>query len=113
MADRARYTSVSTVGSGPDVLFVHGWPVSGATFRLLLPHLDEQDRAVAELQQASRQLDALGAIRYRDEAEREPPDRAPVERLTAAHEIRDGGDHSLRSFPEHIGRILVFAGMYT
>lgn len=28
-----------SVGNGPDVLFVHGWPVSGATFRLLLPHL--------------------------------------------------------------------------
>jgi pimeloyl-ACP methyl ester carboxylesterase len=28
-----------TVGSGPDVLFVHGWPVSSATFRTLLPHL--------------------------------------------------------------------------
>jgi pimeloyl-ACP methyl ester carboxylesterase len=27
------------VGRGPDVLFVHGWPVSGATFRCLLPHL--------------------------------------------------------------------------
>lgn len=27
------------VGSGPDVLFVHGWPVAGATFRHLLPHL--------------------------------------------------------------------------
>jgi pimeloyl-ACP methyl ester carboxylesterase len=27
------------VGTGPDVLFVHGWPVSGATFRHLLPHL--------------------------------------------------------------------------
>jgi haloalkane dehalogenase len=27
------------VGSGPDVLFVHGWPVSGATFRTLLPFL--------------------------------------------------------------------------
>jgi pimeloyl-ACP methyl ester carboxylesterase len=27
------------VGTGPDVLFVHGWPVSGATFRRLLPHL--------------------------------------------------------------------------
>lgn len=26
-------------GSGPDVLFVHGWPVSGATFRTLLPYL--------------------------------------------------------------------------
>lgn len=26
-------------GVGPDVLFVHGWPVSGATFRALLPHL--------------------------------------------------------------------------
>jgi pimeloyl-ACP methyl ester carboxylesterase len=28
-------------GTGPDVLFVHGWPVSGATFRTLLPHLSE------------------------------------------------------------------------
>ena len=27
------------VGSGPDVLFLHGWPVSGATWRKLLPHL--------------------------------------------------------------------------
>jgi haloalkane dehalogenase len=27
------------VGAGPDVLFVHGWPVSSATFRTLLPHL--------------------------------------------------------------------------
>jgi len=27
------------IGTGPDVLFVHGWPVSGATFRALLPHL--------------------------------------------------------------------------
>lgn len=27
------------IGQGPDVLFVHGWPVSGATFRKLLPHL--------------------------------------------------------------------------
>jgi haloalkane dehalogenase len=27
------------VGTGPDVLFVHGWPVHGATFRKLLPHL--------------------------------------------------------------------------
>lgn len=27
------------VGTGPDVLLVHGWPVSGATFRTLLPHL--------------------------------------------------------------------------
>lgn len=29
------------LGSGPDVLFVHGWPVSGATFRKLLPYLAE------------------------------------------------------------------------
>lgn len=29
------------VGTGPDVLFVHGWPVSGATFRTLLPDLAE------------------------------------------------------------------------
>lgn len=30
------------VGSGPDVLFVHGWPCHGATFRRLLPHLADQ-----------------------------------------------------------------------
>ena len=43
-----RYLDVGTgevayrrVGTGPDVLFVHGWPVSSATFRLLLPHLSE------------------------------------------------------------------------
>ena len=29
-------------GTGPDVLFVHGWPVSGATFRKLLPHLTDK-----------------------------------------------------------------------
>jgi pimeloyl-ACP methyl ester carboxylesterase len=27
------------VGQGPDVLFVHGWPVNSATYRKLLPHL--------------------------------------------------------------------------
>lgn len=27
------------VGTGPDVLFIHGWPLSGATWRKLLPHM--------------------------------------------------------------------------
>lgn len=36
--------AVRSVGEGPDVLLVHGWPVSGATFRLLLPHLVPQVR---------------------------------------------------------------------
>ncbi|QWC83862.1 alpha/beta hydrolase [Nocardioidaceae bacterium] len=31
--------AVRSVGTGPDVLLVHGWPVSGATWRTLLPHL--------------------------------------------------------------------------
>ena len=30
------------VGDGPDVLFVHGWPVSGGTFRGLLPYLADE-----------------------------------------------------------------------
>ena len=30
------------VGQGPDVLFIHGWPVSGATFRKLLPRLSRE-----------------------------------------------------------------------
>jgi pimeloyl-ACP methyl ester carboxylesterase len=33
--------ALRSVGRGPDVLFVHGWPVSGATFRTLLPFLAE------------------------------------------------------------------------
>lgn len=33
--------ALRSVGSGPDVLFVHGWPVNSATFRRLLPHLAE------------------------------------------------------------------------
>ncbi len=33
--------AVRSVGTGPDVLFIPGWPVSGATFRRLLPHLVE------------------------------------------------------------------------
>lgn len=44
-----RYLDVGTgevayrcVGIGPDVLFVHGWPVSSATFRSLLPFLADQ-----------------------------------------------------------------------
>ncbi len=35
----AGQVAVRSCGSGPDVLFVHGWPASGATFRRLLPHL--------------------------------------------------------------------------
>ena len=31
--------AVRHVGNGPDVVFSHGWPVTGATFRRLLPHL--------------------------------------------------------------------------
>src|SRR5689334_20266715 len=31
--------ALRSFGQGPDVLFVHGWPVSGATFRTLLPFL--------------------------------------------------------------------------
>ena len=31
--------AVRTVGAGPDALFIHGWPASGATFRRLLPSL--------------------------------------------------------------------------
>ena len=28
----------ATKGEGPLIVFVHGWPVSAATFRTLLPH---------------------------------------------------------------------------
>ncbi|WP_370246816.1 alpha/beta fold hydrolase [Nocardioides sp.] len=31
--------AVRSFGTGPDVLLVHGWPLTGATWRHLLPHL--------------------------------------------------------------------------
>lgn len=46
------------VGTGPHVLFVHGWPVSSATFRLLLPHL--VDHVTCHL----LDLPGAGASRY-------------------------------------------------
>lgn len=46
------------VGTGPDVVFVHGWPVSSATFRLLLPHL--VDHVTCHL----LDLPGAGASRY-------------------------------------------------
>lgn len=49
------------VGRGPDVLFVHGWPVSGATFRLLLPHLVEHVTCHVI------DLPGSGASRFRDD----------------------------------------------
>ncbi|MEL6893532.1 MAG: alpha/beta hydrolase [Actinomycetota bacterium] len=41
LGDRGGAVAHRRVGNGPDVLFVHGWPVSGATFRHLLPHMAE------------------------------------------------------------------------
>lgn len=50
------------VGDGPDVLFVHGWPVSGATFRGLLPHLaDHVTCHVVDLLSAGSSRFAPGA----------------------------------------------------
>ena len=46
LAGRVRYQDVGTAeiayrtfGAGDPILFVHGWPLSGFTFRKLLPHL--------------------------------------------------------------------------
>jgi DNA-binding NarL/FixJ family response regulator/tetratricopeptide (TPR) repeat protein len=50
-------------------------PIEAALARTLagraLAHAGERDRAVAELRRAAGELDACGALRYRDEAERE------------------------------------------
>lgn len=50
------------VGTGPDVLFIHGWPVSGATFRGLLPFLaDHVTCHVIDLPGAGRSRFSPGA----------------------------------------------------
>jgi DNA-binding NarL/FixJ family response regulator len=52
-----------------------GAPIEAALSRIAagraLAETDERERAVAELQRAAAQLDACGALRYRNEAERE------------------------------------------
>ncbi len=67
-ADPERYLDVGDagvayrrVGSGPDVLFVHGWPVSGATYRTLLPYL--ADHVTCHL----LDLPGAGSSRYTNE----------------------------------------------
>lgn len=35
----AGHAAYRRIGVGPDVLFVHGWPLSGATYRCLVPYL--------------------------------------------------------------------------
>jgi DNA-binding NarL/FixJ family response regulator len=52
-----------------------GRPIEAATTRTLagraLAQAGEPERAAAELERAARELDACGALRYRDQAERE------------------------------------------
>lgn len=73
------------VGSGPDVLFVHGWPVSGATWRTLLPHLGEHVTChVIDLPSAgSSRFDAATpmSIRQHIESVRRVVDLLELERL--------------------------------
>lgn len=73
------------VGSGPDVLFVHGWPVSGATWRTLLPHLGEHVTChVIDLPSAgSSRFDATTpmSIRQHIESVRRVVDLLELERL--------------------------------
>lgn len=63
--------AVRSVGTGPDVLFVHGWPVSGATFRTLLPHLvDHVTCHVIDLPGAgSSRFDDPDALRFEQHIE--------------------------------------------
>jgi haloalkane dehalogenase len=60
-----------SVGTGPAVLFVHGWPVSGATFRTLLPHLvDHVTCHVIDLPSAgSSRFDATTPLTIRQHIE--------------------------------------------
>ena len=68
-----------TVGSGPDVLFVHGWPVSSATFRTLLPHLT--DHVTCHL----IDLPGAGSSRFSDDT--------PLSIANHIHSVRAVVDH--------------------
>ena len=71
--DSARATdrALASADAAQDV----GAPIEGALSRTLagraLAQAGQRDRAIAELRRAAAELDACGALRYRDEAERE------------------------------------------
>lgn len=41
--------SYQKMGSGPDMVFIHGWPLNGDTWRNVVPHLDGFTRYVIDL----------------------------------------------------------------
>ncbi len=41
--------SYQKIGTGPNLLFVHGWPLNGNTWRNVIPHLDGYTRYVLDL----------------------------------------------------------------
>lgn len=41
--------SYQKLGAGPDVVFIHGWPLNGDTWRNVVPHLDGFTRWVIDL----------------------------------------------------------------
>jgi len=43
------HVSYEKTGSGPDLLFVHGWPLNGQTWRNVVPHFDGFTRYVIDL----------------------------------------------------------------
>jgi len=46
---RGTQVSYQKVGTGPDLLFVHGWPLNGDTWRNVVPNLDGYTRYVIDL----------------------------------------------------------------
>jgi uncharacterized protein len=79
---------------------------TGVTYELTRAHLDGWRDLVVERIDPERYLLLLETgdevLDWREAARKYEGARTA---------IRDGGDHSLRSFPEHIGRILAFASM--
>ena len=65
-----------------------------------LGRADERTRAVAELERAVEQLDACGAVRYRDAAEREL-------RRTRAANVHGTGLETLTQREIQVGRLVV------
>ena len=43
------HVSYQKIGSGPNLLFIHGWPLNGNTWRNVVPHLDGFTRYVVDL----------------------------------------------------------------
>jgi ATP/maltotriose-dependent transcriptional regulator MalT len=103
-ADRALASATAADGIGARVEAARARTLAGRAFR----RADEPARAVAELERAVQQLDVCGAVRYRQEAERELRKLGQhVHRRTRSGNLNGAGVETLTQREVQVARLVL------